>query len=162
MTIMEEELGELERIPTEFSEKELKVQVDHFRAQAQRIETPLSDRESTKKAVGKMRKKMEEAGKSSSPLSYSEDTLEPEQLLKLKQLKISGYPTEDAKAQQLWEEVWRRACACCEKHEKTEKAHLQCGACHKVCYDSKECQKKHWKTHKVACKAASQRKAKSI
>lgn len=48
------------------------------------------------------------------------------------------------------------SCHLCGKEESDELKLLRCGGCRSVCYCSKECQKKDWKTqHKAVCKQLS-------
>lgn len=57
-----------------------------------------------------------------------------------------------------WNE-YRLACINCGRFEnKEERKHSQCSACMNALYCSRECQKLHWKQHKVDCNAYSRRK----
>lgn len=51
--------------------------------------------------------------------------------------------------QQTVQQPANKSCACC---GNTTKKLQHCGACKKVYYCSKECQKKHWNDHKKFCK----------
>lgn len=47
----------------------------------------------------------------------------------------------------------RAHCDNCGEQEETQGDFKDCGACHKACYCSKACQRKHWKVHKKECQA---------
>ena len=47
---------------------------------------------------------------------------------------------------------WRKkSCLMCMKDEKPDAKFQYCAKCRSVCYCSKECQKAHWRDHKLAC-----------
>lgn len=53
----------------------------------------------------------------------------------------------------------KRTCAHCGKKEAMLGDYKACGGCKSVTYCDQDCQKGHWRTHKVACKAAAAKKA---
>lgn len=43
------------------------------------------------------------------------------------------------------------ACAMCKQPESAAGTLKKCGKCKKILYCDRECQKKHWKSHKKVC-----------
>jgi hypothetical protein len=52
-----------------------------------------------------------------------------------------------------------KECAHCQSSEKARGDYSLCGGCKKVHYCGAECQRTHWREHKVACKQAAAEKA---
>jgi hypothetical protein len=51
-----------------------------------------------------------------------------------------------------------KECARCQSSEKARGDYSLCGGCKKLHYCGAECQRTHWREHKVACKQASAEK----